>query len=109
MTWKEWLEEKQRTECVFPSERVVNQYALISRYPEVLAIFREAMKGKPGPKPVRSSNSNVIGIEASQGNDRAYSGGVRHATGDIRRQIRGTTGTGRAPDIRRTIIGRNKW
>ena len=38
--------------------------------PEVLAMCREAMKGKPRPKPEGSSNDNVIGIEASQGNDR---------------------------------------
>ncbi|HBV62274.1 MAG TPA: hypothetical protein DEF45_04560 [Rhodopirellula sp.] len=39
----------------------------------MLAMFREAMKGKPGPKPEGSSNDNIMGIEASQGTSRAYS------------------------------------
>ena len=33
VTWKEWLEEKKRHDGAFPSDRMVNRYALISRYP----------------------------------------------------------------------------
>ncbi len=47
--------------------------AVIKDDPEVLAMFREAMKGKPGPKPEGSSNDNIIAIESSQGTSRAYS------------------------------------
>lgn len=46
--------------------------AVIRDDPEALAAFREAMLGKPGPKP--ESDDNVIGLGRSPvGNSRAYS------------------------------------
>ena len=75
MTWKEWLEEKNVPGERLPSELQCHRYALISRYPGVLAMFREAMKGKPGPKSAISSCNNVtpLGNGKGTGNARAYS------------------------------------
>ena len=44
VTWKEWLEDKNVPGERLPSELQCRRYSLISRYPEVLAMFREAMK-----------------------------------------------------------------
>lgn len=47
--------------------------AVIRDDPEALAAFREAMLGKPGPKPHSESGNNVTEIERVTGNGRAYS------------------------------------
>jgi hypothetical protein len=47
--------------------------AVIRDDPEALASFREAMLGKPGPKPESQSGNNVTEIERVTGNGRAYS------------------------------------
>ena len=46
--------------------------AVIKADPEALALFREAMKSKPGPKP-SSSGDNVTRTKTEKGNSRAYS------------------------------------
>ena len=70
MTWKEWLEGQNVPGERLPSELQCRRYALISRYPEVLAMFREAMKQQGS----RSDfHDNIMEVKASQGTSRAYS------------------------------------
>lgn len=45
--------------------------AIIKDMPEVLAAFREEMKGEPGRK--QETDNNVIPLDTPQGNSRAYS------------------------------------
>ena len=72
VTWKEWLEEKKTTEQSFPARQSCNHYALISRYPEVLAMFREAMK-QQGNRSDKCNNITQVGNGKGTGTSRAYS------------------------------------